>query len=213
MAQTPEFLREEMLRDQLIRRGILGERLLNAFRKVPRHFFLPDRLHANAYEDHPLDIGFEQTISQPYIVALMTQCLKLKGAEKVLEVGTGSGYQTAILAELADSIFTIERITPLAEQARSRLAEFGYQNIFFKAGDGSLGWPEVAPFDDILVSCAAREVPKPLLAQLREGGLLVIPLGGSLQQTLTVLQKRGREVTHWEVCPCVFVPLVNKEGS
>ena len=206
--KTSEELRERMVQEQLIQRGIREERILNVFRKVPRHLFLPSRLHSHAYEDHPLEIGFDQTISQPYIVALMVECLRLKGQEKVLEVGTGSGYQTALLAELASSVFTIERIPSLASEAKGRLEAFGYHHVFFKIGDGSLGWPQAAPFDGMLVSCAAKEPPQPLLSQLKEGGVLVIPLGGALKQTVTVVQKKGEGWISQEVCPCLFVPLI-----
>ena len=208
MIPTTEFPMEKMLQEQLIRRGLGEARLLNAFRRVPRHLFVPPEAYRQAYEDHPVEIGFDQTISQPYMVALMTHCLQLKGSEKVLEVGTGSGYQTAILAELGSTVFTVERIPALATQAQKRLESLGYVNIFFKSGDGSFGWPEEAPFDAILVSCAAKEPPKPLLDQLKEGKALVIPLGGALQQTLTILRKMGEGFVAQNICPCVFVPLV-----
>jgi protein-L-isoaspartate(D-aspartate) O-methyltransferase len=144
------------------------------------------------------------------MVALMTECLHLAGPEKILEIGTGSGYQTAILAELASSVFTMERIAPLAEQAQRHLFALGYQNIFFRVEDGSVGWPQEAPFDGILVSCAAKEPPRPLLSQLREGRSLVIPLGGPFQQTLTVFQRKGERIVSRQICSCVFVPLVGE---
>ena len=197
-----------MVQEQLARRGVRREPVLNAFRKVPRHLFVPPPLQRDAYADHPLEIGSGQTISQPYIVALMVDCLRLGGTEKVLEVGTGSGYQTAVLAELATSVCTVERIPSLAEAARQRLDFLGYRTIAFRTGDGSLGWSEEAPFEGIVVSCAAKEVPPALLSQLKEGGSLVMPLGGALRQMLTVLQKVEGNVLAHPVCPCVFVPLV-----
>ena len=208
MDPSLEALLEKMIQEQLVRRGIQEKRLLAAFRKVPRHLFVPPNLSKQAYGDYPLEIGFDQTISQPYMVALMVHCLRLEGTEKVLEVGTGSGYQTAILAELTSQVFTVERIPALAAQAQNRLATLGYGNISFKTGDGSSGWPQEAPFDGILVSCAAKEVPRPLLDQLKEGKLLAIPVGGAVRQILTVLQKRGDGLLGRNICPCVFVPLV-----
>ena len=208
-----EGLREKMVQEQLLRRGIQDERLLNAFRRVPRHLFVLPKLSKQAYGDYPIEIGFDQTISQPYMVALMTHCLRLEGPEKILEVGTGSGYQTAILAELTSYVFTVERVPDLAAQARHRLETIGYRNISFSVGDGSLGWPQQEPFDGILVSCAAKEPPQPLLEQLKKGKPLVIPIGGVLRQTLTVFRKSGDGFLAQEVCSCVFVPLVGDKMS
>ena len=208
MDLTLEGLREKMIQEQLIRRGIRQERLLNAFRKVPRHLFVLPKFSKQAYGDYPIEIGFDQTISQPYMVALMVRSLRPEGSERILEVGTGSGYQTAILAELASHVFTIERIPALATEAQGRLGALGYTNVSFRVGDGASGWPQEAPFDGILVSCAAKEPPQPLLRQLKEGKVLAIPIGGALRQTLTILQKMGEGFVTQEICPCVFVPLV-----
>ncbi len=201
-----------MVEEQLIPRGIKDERILEAFRKVERHKFLPKDLEDNAYSDFPVPIGQGQTISQPYIVALMTECLQLNGEEKVLEIGTGSGYQTAILAELAKQIYSIERLQNLGQKAEAILAELGYKNIVIQVGDGTLGWPEEAPFDRIIVTAATPRVPLPLPEQLKEGGKLILPLGETFSQILTVVEKRGKELVSTEICGCVFVPLVGKFG-
>ena len=162
--------RERMIKNQLIPRGINDKRVLKSFEKVHRHLFMEEALIGEAYSDHPLPIGHKQTISQPYIVALMTQELELKGDEKILEIGTGSGYQTAILAELSEKVYTIERIRPLMEKARTLLNELGYTNILFKYFDGTLGWKEFAPFNAIIITAGAPGIPDPLLEQLAEGG-------------------------------------------
>lgn len=204
------LLREEMVRQQLIERGIRDERVLAAMRKVPRHRFVPPEYVHAAYDDGPLPIGAGQTISQPYIVALMTELLNLRGDERVLEIGTGSGYQTAILAELAREVYTIELEAELLARARRLLVEeMGYANIFFRHGDGSKGWPEAAPFDAIIVTAAPPEVPPALLEQLRVGGRLVIPVG-TWDQDLQLIVKYGPEPTDCTVqsiTPVRFVPL------
>ena len=204
--------RKRMAEDQLIPRGINDKRVLEAFMKVPRHKFIPERYIDEAYGDYPISIGEGQTISQPYMVALMSQCLALKGADKVLEIGTGSGYQAAILAELANNVYTIERFSNLSKGANHTLQDSGYVNIRLKVGDGSLGWEEFAPYDGIIVTCAAPSIPKPLKEQLKENGRLVIPMGGSFSQTLKIIRRRGDTFTEEDICGCVFVPLVGKYG-
>lgn len=210
MAREAE--RDSMVLEQLLPRGIKEERVLEAFRRVERHKFVPKKLAAEAYADHPLPIGEGQTISQPYIVALMTESLNLKGEAKVLEVGTGSGYQTAILAELAAEVYSVERVSTLAKNAERLLEDLGYRNIYIKCADGTLGWPENAPYDGILVTAAAPSAPQSLIEQLAENGRLVIPIGDTYTQTLTVIQKRAGNFATTEVCGCVFVPLIGKEG-
>jgi len=200
--------RERMVEVQLIPRGITDRRMLDAFYKVPRHLFIDPADRSLAYGDHPLPIGLDQTISQPYIVALMTQALNLKGDEKVLEVGTGSGYQAAILAELAGHVYTIERLAPLAEKTEKLLRELGYTNISIKIGDGSKGWPEKAPFDGILVTAAARKIPPILIEQLAPGGRLVIPVGDSWLQELLLLTNEEDGLKKKALCACRFVPLI-----
>ena len=202
--------REEMVARQLAARDIRDERVLEAFRRVPRHRFVPPEIRASAYVDHPMPIGSGQTISQPYMVALMTQCLELEGAERVLEIGTGSGYQAAILAELAREVYSIERQESLAARASAVLD--GYPNIHITVGDGTEGWPEHAPYDGIIVTAGAPDAPPPLLDQLADGGRLVIPVGGSFSQTLLVYTRRGAIFDDRAVCGCVFVPLIGKYG-
>jgi protein-L-isoaspartate(D-aspartate) O-methyltransferase len=200
--------RKEMVTEQIQARGIKDRRLLQAMLKVQRHIFVPPALEKFAYSDSPLPIGEGQTISQPYIVALMTELLELEGNEKVLEIGTGSGYQAAILAELAEEVYTIEIIESLAQVAAGRLKDLGYENVSVKAGDGYLGWPEEAPFDGIIVTAAAEEVPPPLIEQLAEGGRLVIPLGpqGGFQR-LALFKKEGTKIERRFIIPVVFVPM------
>ncbi|HEY3119264.1 MAG TPA: protein-L-isoaspartate(D-aspartate) O-methyltransferase [Vicinamibacteria bacterium] len=178
-------------------------------RKVPRHLFVTPGSAKHAYEDYPLPIGHGQTISQPYIVAFMTQALGLKGGEKVLEVGTGSGYQAAVLAEIAKSVYTIEILEPLADEARERLARLGYKNVKVRSGDGYLGWPEAAPFDAIIVTAAAPRIPEPLKDQLKEGARLVIPVGDEYQE-LMVVTRRGGGFEEQRVIPVRFVPMTGK---
>lgn len=203
-------LRKRMVEEQLIRRGINDERVLAAFYKVERHKFIPEDLRTSAYGDFPVPIGEGQTISQPYIVALMTECLQLKGQEKVLEIGTGSGYQAAILAELTQEIWSIERFTTLAERAQNVLGALGYTNIKIKVGDGTLGWPEEAPFERIIITAATPRIPLPLQEQLKEGGRLILPIGETFIQVLTLAEKREGKINLNEICGCVFVPLVGK---
>ncbi len=202
--------RERMVEEQLTRRGVTDERVLEAMRRVPRHLFVEEALRDRAYGDHPLPIGEEQTISQPYIVGLMTALLALTGREKVLEVGTGSGYQTAVLAGVARRVCSIERLPRLAERARATLEGLGYDNVWVRVGNGALGWPDEAPFERILVTAGGPSVPPPLFQQLAEGGRLVLPLGDVESQTLTVVDKvRGEMKTRGEG-ECKFVRLVGK---
>jgi protein-L-isoaspartate(D-aspartate) O-methyltransferase len=207
----PSFARarEEMVTTQIVARGVRDEKTLAAMRKVPRHLFVSASLAGQAYEDHPLPIGHGQTISQPYIVAFMTEALKLRGGESVLEVGTGSGYQSAVLSEIAAKVHTIEIVAPLAEEARERLQRLGYGNVSVKAGDGYLGWPEAAPFDAIIVTAAAPRVPEPLKQQLKDGGRLIVPLGDEWQE-LVVVTRRGASFEETRVLPVRFVPMTGK---
>ncbi len=204
--------RERMVSQQIAARGITDERVLAAMRKVPRHLFVEEALRDQAYADHPLPIGEGQTISQPYIVALMTQALELKGPEKVLEVGTGSGYQTAILAELARWVYSIERYPRLLERARRVLEALGYTNVILKLGDGTRGWPEAAPFEAIIVTAAGPRVPEPLLEQLAEGGRLVMPVGDEWSQYLVRVVKKGGKFYRQTLEPVRFVKLVGEYG-
>jgi len=205
--------RERMFQDQLTGpgRGIQDERVLAAMRAVPRHEFVPAELRPHAYEDRPLPIGHGQTISQPFIVAFMTEQLKPLPTDKVLEIGTGSGYQAAVLAGLVREIYTIEIVEPLAQRAAADLRRLGHTNVFVRAGDGHQGWPEHAPFDAIIVTCAPDRVPGPLVEQLRDGGRMVIPVGpdGGVQE-LYVLEKRGGEVRRKAVLPVRFVPMTRR---
>lgn len=202
-------MREKMVETQIKARGVKDPRVLSALLKVERHRFVPKEYLNSAYSDQPLPIGEGQTISQPYIVALMTELLELKGDEKVLEVGTGSGYQAAILGELAKEVYTIEIIESLASVAKNRLSELGYQNIKVKAGDGYLGWPEVAPFDAIIITCAPDHIPKPLIEQLKEGGRMVVPVGAYAQE-LKKIAKRSGKIETMDVIPVVFVPMTGE---
>jgi len=205
-------LREKMVEGQLIPRGISDLSILKTMKKVERHKFVPKEFLDSAYGDHPLPIGSGQTISQPYIVALMTELLRLTGGEKILEIGTGSGYQTAILAELSAQVYSVEKIQLLAERASKTLEELGYKNIEINVRDGSLGWDEHAPYDAIIVTASCPGRPRTLLNQLAEDGRLVIPIGGSFGQVLTLFEKRKSAITSQEICGCVFVPLIGKEG-
>ncbi len=202
--------REQMVQRQLAARGVRDPRVLEAMRKVPRHELVPPELRGEAYDDRPLPIGHGQTISQPYIVAAMTEALRLAGDERVLEVGTGSGYQAAVLAELAREVYSIEIVAPLAERARRDLARLGYANVQVRQGDGYRGWPEHAPFDAIVVTAAPDHVPEPLLAQLAPGGRLVLPLGGSFAQELVLLTRGADGVTRQELLPVRFVPMTGE---
>lgn len=207
-----DILRKRMVEEQLMPRGINDQKVLQAFYKVGRHLFMPRELRETSYADYPVPIGEGQTISQPFIVALMTECLGLSGEEKVLEIGTGSGYQTAILAELAKEVYSVERFAKLSKNAEAALRETGYQNVRLKVGDGTLGWPEEAPFDRIIITAASPRIPLPLTEQLKDGGRLVLPLGESFSQMLTVVEKKGNKLESTEVCGCVFVPLVGRYG-
>jgi len=199
--------RKNMIDSQIKARGVSDERVLKAMLKVKRHLFVPLMYRNLAYEDAPLPIGEGQTISQPYIVALMTELLELKGREKVLEIGTGSGYQAAILAELATEVYTIELLKPLAERSQKLLEDLGYENIKVKQGNGFLGWPEYAPFDAIIVTCAAEEIPSALLDQLAEGGRLVIPVGAYDQELRQVKKKEGKIISK-DIISVRFVPML-----
>lgn len=201
-----------MVEEQIRRRGISDERVLEAMTKIPRHLFVNPSDQGVAYEDRPLPIGEGQTISQPYMVAIMTQSLEIKSQDRVLEIGTGSGYQTSILAELAKAVFSIERIQKFNHKAENILRQLGYGNVFLLNGDGSRGWPEKAPFDGIIVTAGAPEAPETLKAQLTEGGRLVIPVGPRYSQTLFKITRHGRDYQEEDVTGCVFVPLVGDFG-
>jgi protein-L-isoaspartate(D-aspartate) O-methyltransferase len=206
-------LRAAMVVEQLIPRNISDKRVLEAFRKVPRHEFVPEDLRQSAYNDYPIPIGENQTISQPYMVALMTECLKLKDGEKVLEIGTGSGYQAAILGEIAGEVYSVERFKDLADKASEILHSLGYKNIHIKVGDGTLGWSEFAPYDGIVVTAGAPGVPESLVKQLKDGGRLVIPIdSGGFGQILTLVERVGHTTRQSDICACTFVPLIGKEG-
>ncbi|HXV83998.1 MAG TPA: protein-L-isoaspartate(D-aspartate) O-methyltransferase [Candidatus Binatia bacterium] len=200
--------RQAMIERDLVARGIRDERVLEAMGTIERELFVPEKLRAFAYEDRPLPIGEEQTISQPYMVAYMTELLRLKGAERVLEIGTGSGYQTAVLGKLAAEVYSIEIIPKLSERAKSLLDRLGFENIHLKVGDGFFGWEERSPFDAILVTAAAPKIPEPLWRQLREGGRLILPLGaeGQTQRLVRVTKSEGKQVVE-ELSGVVFVPL------
>jgi len=202
-------MREKMVETQIKARGVRDPRVLSALLKVERHRFVPEKYLDSAYSDQPLPIGEGQTISQPYIVALMTELLELKGNEKVLEIGTGSGYQAAILAELAAEVYTIEIVGSLASVAREKLSQLGYQNIRVKAGDGYQGWPEAAPFDAILVTAAPDHIPEPLVEQLKEGGRMVVPVGTHTQELIKISKHSGKIETA-DVIPVVFVPMTGE---
>jgi protein-L-isoaspartate(D-aspartate) O-methyltransferase len=204
--------RQRMVEYQLRGRGIRDGRVLDAMARVPRHEFVPERFQAQAYEDHPIPIGYGQTISQPYIVALMLEALALEPTDKVLEIGTGSGYQTALLAELAASVYSIERHAGLAQNAERVLAKLGYTNIVVLVGDGSEGLPQHAPFDAIIVSAAAPELPSTLVAQLRDGGRMVVPVGPAHAQELQLVQKQQGQLLVSYLEGCRFVPLITGQG-
>lgn len=214
MNDLDEFdrLRQRMVTEQIMARGVRDRRVLDAMRAIPRHLFVAKEYQAVAYSDGPLPIGAGQTISQPYIVALMTEQLALRGDEVVLEVGTGSGYQAAILGYLAKQVHTIERYPELAERAMKVLAQLGISNVQVHVGDGSQGLPEFAPYQGILVSAAAPRVPQPLLDQLDDGGRLIIPVGGWFGQILERWQRHGERFECHEVLPVAFVPLRGKHG-
>jgi protein-L-isoaspartate(D-aspartate) O-methyltransferase len=204
--------RLKMVEEQIISRGIKDPRVIAAMRKVPRHLFVEEALQSQAYSDHPLPIGEKQTISQPYMVALMTEALQFKGKEKVLEIGGGSGYQTAILAELSEKVFSIERIRSLAIRARQLLYELGYYNVEFKIFDGTYGWMEESPFDAIIVTAGAPDIPQPLLDQLAMNGRLVIPVGDAFVQDLIRITKTEEGIKREDLGGCRFVKLIGKYG-
>lgn len=208
-----EKLRIRMVSEQIKARGVKDERVLAAMRKVPRHLFIPPEEIDEAYTDEPLPIGLEQTISQPFIVAVMTELLELSPQERVLEIGTGSGYQTSVLAELAAEVYSLEIIPELAERAADLLTSLGYANVWIKASDGYEGWVELAPFDAIIMTACAPAVPPPLLAQLKTGGRLVAPLGTSKEQYLYLLVKTEEGVIKKRGVPVRFVPLTRREEA
>ena len=213
--KNPDFdlSRRAMVDEQLIPRDISDPLVLEAFRNVPRHEFVPQDLWQSAYNDYPLPIGENQTISQPFMVALMTQYLKLKGSEKILEVGTGSGYQAAILGSLAKEVYSIERFKGLADRAKKVFDLLGYGNVHIKVGDGTLGWSENAPYDGIIVTAFAPSIPESLVKQLKDGGRLIIPLDrGGFGQVLTLVERVVNSSRTSDICGCMFVPLVGKEG-
>jgi len=204
--------RQKMVEEQIIGRGIKDPRVIAAIRKVPRHLFVEEALQSQAYSDHPLPIGEKQTISQPYMVALMTEALRLTGKEKVLEVGAGSGYQTAVLAELAERVFSIERIRTLAIRARTLLFELNYLNVEIKISDGTYGWAEEAPYDAIIVTAGAPDIPVPLSDQLAVGGRMVIPIGDAYVQDLIRVIKTEGGIKKEDLGGCRFVKLIGRYG-
>jgi protein-L-isoaspartate(D-aspartate) O-methyltransferase len=203
--------RERMVKEQIVMRGLVTERVLSALRKVPREEFVPAEYRAESYTDKALPIGYDQTISQPFIVAFMTEELQPQATDRVLEVGTGSGYQAAILAELVADVYTIEIIEPLAKNAEATLQRLGYKNVHVKTGDGYKGWPEHAPFDSIIVTCAPERVPRPLLDQLKEGGRMIIPVGAKFAQELYLFEKKNGRLQQSAVLPVRFVPMLRSE--
>lgn len=209
---TSEFAgeRQKMIEEQIKPRGITDERVLAAMAKVPREEFVPGSLRDKSYSDNALPIGHDQTISQPFIVAYMTDQLHLKLSDRVLEIGTGSGYQAAVLSELAKDVYTIEIIEPLAKEASARLARLGYNNAHVKAGDGYQGWSEVAPFDAIIVTCAPDKIPQPLTQQLKENGRMLVPVGSGLDQQLYLLEKKNGQLAQTAILPVRFVPMIGE---
>ncbi|HZN67248.1 MAG TPA: protein-L-isoaspartate(D-aspartate) O-methyltransferase [Tepidisphaeraceae bacterium] len=204
---------ERMIQQQVIDRGIRDERVLSALRAVRRDKFFPDDSRQAAYADRAAPIGHGQMISQPYMVALMTHRLDVQPKHKVLELGTGSGYQTAVLAHLAGHVYTIERVKPLLDEAFERVLSLGFRNVHFRHGDGTVGWPQAAPFDRILITAGAPELPRSLLlTNLVDGGLAVLPVGPHDEQMLVEVRRRGNELQSTDVCPCRFVKLVGREG-
>jgi protein-L-isoaspartate(D-aspartate) O-methyltransferase len=203
--------RQRMVEQQLKSRGIKDERVLAAMAKVPREKFIPADARADAYGDGPLPIGYDQTVSQPYIVAFMTEQLGPKPSDRVLEIGSGSGYQAAILAELVTNVYTIDIVEPLAKSAQATLQRLGYKNVHIKVGDGYKGWPEEAPFDAIIVTCAPENVPQPLVEQLQDGGRMVIPVGERFAQQLYLLEKKNGQLKESATLPVRFVPMLREK--
>ncbi len=202
-----------MVETQLIPRGIKNEKVLSAMRKIPRHIFVPENRIDEAYDDRPLPIGFGQTISQPYMVAIMTELLEPDKNKKILEIGTGCGYQTAVLAEICKEVYTIERIPELTEMAKKNIKKLGYENVFFKTADGTIGWEEYAPYDGIIVTAGAPQIPSSLKKQLKDnGGILVIPVGDRFTQSLLRIIREKNNYKPEEFFLCAFVPLIGKEG-
>jgi len=202
--------RERMVKEQVAMRGVTDERVLRAMRKVPREQFVPEEMRGQSYSDGPLPIGYDQTISQPFVVAFMTEKLGLRPTDRVLEIGTGSGYQAAILAELAAKVYTIEIVEPLGKRAEETLQRLGYKNVQVKIGDGYQGWPEHAPFDAVIVTCAPDHVPRPLVEQTKEGGRIVIPVGSAGDQTLYLLEKKNGRLEQRNFLPVSFVPMTGE---
>jgi protein-L-isoaspartate(D-aspartate) O-methyltransferase len=205
--------RQEMVQQQLVARGVKDGRVLAAMEKVPREEFIPPESRSYSYEDGPLPIGYGQTISQPYIVAFMTEQLRPKSTDRVLEIGTGSGYQAAVLAGLVADVYSIEIVEPLAKSAQATLQRLGCNNVHVKAGDGYKGWPEEAPFDAIIVTCAPDKVPQTLIDQLKEGGRMVIPVGERFAQELYLLEKQNGQVKQSVTLPVRFVPMTREEAQ
>jgi protein-L-isoaspartate(D-aspartate) O-methyltransferase len=203
--------RQRMVEQQLKPRGIKDGRLLAAMTKVPREEFVPVNARADAYQDRPLPIGYEQTITQPYLVAFMTEQLRPQQSDRVLEIGSGSGYQAAILAELVANVYTVEIVEPLAKTAEATLRRLGYTNVHMRVGDGYKGWPEEAPFDAIIVTCAPDKVPQPLIDQLKDGGRMVIPVGERFAQQLYLLEKKNGQLKQSATLPVRFVPMLREE--
>ena len=212
MAQTQEWkqLAEDMVESQIVKRGIKDQKVLEVMRNTPRHQFVPAEYQSLAYQDRPLPIGHQQTISQPYIVALMTALLELEGTEKILEIGTGSGYQAAVLSQMAQLVFSIEIVEPLARSSARLLSKLGHQNVEVRYGDGYRGWPEQAPFDRIVVTAAPPEVPQALVDQLAVGGCMVIPVGEYYQE-LVLITKSDNGITQKDIIPVRFVPMVKEK--
>lgn len=202
--------RQKMVSEQIKARGVADERVLNVMQTVPRHLFVHPNQIAFAYEDHPLPIGYDQTISQPYIVAYMTEKVAVKSTDQVLEIGTGSGYQAAVLSLLADKVFSIEIVEPLCTQAEQRLKQLGYANVQVRCGDGYLGWPEYAPFDVIMLTASPAEIPEPLLQQLAPGGRMILPLGSHYQELVLIERHQDGQLSRKNLIPVRFVPMTGQ---